>query len=179
MHFLLSTILAMAQIRVFQTTLSNGNGYIFVTNVDIPSVLFRNLDVLQRVRALVDSEYDDPTLEVYFEVSSTYTLINSETGSTRRWVGSFSPQESYALTPELLFRHHFEPTVGPLLDLAALLRQLQLLVPDTTWEIDEIHSLIIHVSAQVPADYPRLYFRGLLSQHGSRTGRRIKEFVLP
>jgi len=168
-----------ALVNVHQTALGNGNDYIFITNVDVPSVSFGNPNLLERIRALVESDYDTENFQVYFEVSATYTLVHREAGHHRKWVGSFSPQQNYALTPHLLFAHHFLPAVEPLLNLPALLRQLQGLIPNTVWEVDSVKSLIIHVTAQVPPNHRALVYRGLVSQHGTRSRQKIREFVLP
>jgi hypothetical protein len=169
----------MALVNVHQTALGCRNEYIFVTNIDVPSVMFQSLNLLQRIHDLVAAEYDDPHAEVFFEASATYTLVHRDSGTLRRWVGSFSPQQNYALTPELSFRHHFFPAIEPLLNLPNLLRQLQALVPDTVWVVDSVDSLIVHVTSLVPPNYHRLIYRGLVSEHGTRSRQKVRHFVLP
>lgn len=168
---------------VYQTVLENHPSYIFVTNVNVPSATFGEpARILQRIADLVNRDYD-ADLTVYFEVSATYTLVHRETGETRRWVGSFSPQQTYTLTPNLHFSESFFEVVEPLLDLRTLVAQLGRLIPDTEWSVDEVNSLVVHVSSQVPRNYRVLVRKGLLAGDGAATGTaykaKVKSFDLP
>lgn len=163
---------------VHQTLLEYPPAYIFVTNVDIPTATFGEPDLLERLRNFLSGEYN-PDLAVYFEVSATYTLVHRDSGETRRWVGSFSPQQTYTLTPNLTFPSAFYPVVRPLLNLRTLTRQLEQLIPNTVWIVDEVRSLILHVSARVPRTYPRLIAKGLLNEYGGRSQKKIHVTVVP
>lgn len=164
-------------VKVCQTTLSYENSYIFVTNVQIPSVNFQDPNLSHRIYTFVTQEYS-PEIQVYFEITATYTLQQSVTGSVRRWVGSFSPQQAFSLTPILGFRESFHPVLRPLLNPDYLKNQLSHLVPNTVWVLDSVESLIINISGIVPLNYPRLLQRGLIDQDGRRTKRKIKTVFL-
>lgn len=165
-------------IKVCQTTLSSENSYIFITNIQIPSVHFQEPNLSHRIYTFVTQEYS-PEIQPYFEITGTYTLQDSVTGSVRRWVGSFSPQQAFGLTPILTFRESFHLVLRPLLNPEYLKNQISQLVPDTVWIVDNVDSLIINISGIVPLNYPRLLQRGLVSQHGRRTQRKIKTSFLP
>jgi hypothetical protein len=165
-------------IKTHQTVLDSYTRYIFVTNIDIPSAFFQEAHLLERIFDFVRREYL-PNLVVYFEVTGTYTLLHKDTGDTKRWVGSFSPQQAYTLTPHLIFPDSFFPTVRPLLDLRTLTRQLDQLIPDTVWVVDEVKSLILNFSAIVPRTYRVLINKGLLTEYGNRTHRSIQAAFVP
>lgn len=168
----------MALIDVYQTTLAYENSYIFVSNIHLPPVTFQMVNLTQRIEDFVNAEYSE-NIEVHFELTASYTLVHTESGTIRKWVGSFSPQQNFALTPLALFRETFHQTAAPLLDIGNLSRQIDQLIPNTVWALHEVESLIVNVSAVVPANYHRLLERGLLNQYGRRGRRKIKHSVLP
>ena len=168
----------MALIDVHQTTLAYENSYIFVTNIKIPTVSFQTVNLTQRIEHFVNFEYSE-NLEVYFEITASYTLVHTENGSLRKWVGSFSPLQNFSLTQLALFRERFNQTIEPLLDIRHLSRQIQHLIPNTHWALEEVESLIVNVSAVVPSNYYRLIERGLINQYGRRGRRKIKHSILP
>lgn len=165
-------------IKTHQTVLEGYSRYIFVTNIDVPSEFFREALLLERIFDFVRREYL-PGLVVYFEVTATYTLLHRDTGESRKWVGSFSPQQGYTLTPHLTFPDSFFPVVRPLLNLRTLTRQLDQLIPNTVWVVDEVKSLVLNFSSYVPRTYPVLINKGLLTQHGNRTHRSIHASFVP
>lgn len=176
----------MAAINVHQTTLAYENSYIFVSNVRIPPVFFRDPNIAQRIYQFVNQEYYPNEVTPQFEITAAYTLIHRESAARRKWVGSFSPQQNFSLTSMHLFKDTFFQVITPLLDIGHLSRQIDQLVPNTDWTLDEVEALIVNVSAVVPSNYPRLVQRGLISQYagggggrGSRRQRKVKSFDLP
>ena len=167
----------MAVLNVHQTTLANEGAYIFITNVRISTLDFVQPDIAHRIHRFVSQEYTNE-IEVYFEITAAYTLVHRDTGAQRKWVGSFSPQQDFALTPLLPFsRETFFPVIEPLLHLNHLSRQIEQLVPNSVWVLHEVEAMIVNISGVVPRNYPRLTQRGLLSQHGNF--RKVKSFELP
>ena len=167
---------AMDRLKVDQTLLSAQNNYIYVTNVNIPTVYFGDPTLKQRIHNLVDREYNQE-IEVFFEISAAYTLIHGETGSTRTWVGSFSPQQIFALTHILNFRQDFDRTITPLLDLDYLTVRLNNLFPDSVWTLHSIQSLIVNLQGLVPLQYSKITQRNLHNVRGK--ARRHINYDLP
>jgi len=166
----------MDRLKVDQTVLHAQDGYIFVTNINIPSVELSNPTLKERIYRLVESEYT-ANIEVYFEISAAYTLIHRETGHTRLWVGSFSPLQVFALSPILLFREDFSNIFDPLLDLNFLTQKLTNIFPDSEWVVDSVQSLIVNLQGLVPLQHLRLIQRNLYN--GRRKTRRHVSFDLP
>ena len=168
----------MASIEVHQTTLAYENSYIFVTNIKIPPVFFGRANLTQRIQHFVNREYSEDVI-VYFELTASYTLVHTESGATRKWVGSFSPQANFALSPLGLFRETFALAIAPLLDINQLARQIGQLIPNTIWNLHEVEALIVNISGMVPLNYHKLRERGLVTQYGRRGRRKVKSFDLP
>lgn len=173
---------------VHQTALYYDNNYIFTSNVDIPVTAFdrgeNNNDMAienlkQRIYDFIDTEYANT--QVFFELSASYVLIDGVSGATRKWSGSFSPQQDFALTEILNFRDHFLTTVHPMLNLLFLTQRINSLVPNSRWSVDSVSSLIVHATSLVPLNFNRLVQRGLVHQHHGRQRnfRKIKTFDLP
>lgn len=168
----------MEPIQVYQTTLANEESYIFVSNIKVPTPSFGSANLLERIKRFVNFEYTLDTVP-YFEITASYTLVHAGSGAVRKWVGSFSPQQNFSLTPVTPFRENFDPAFEQLLNLPYLTRQLGNLLPNTSWSLHEVESLIVNVSAIVPPTYPKLLARGLVNQYGRRGKRKIKTFNLP
>ena len=177
----------MDRLKASQTVLpSDENGYIFVTNINIPTVYFQVPDIVQRAKDFVNRDYllqPDEQLpsQVYFEISASYQLVHAESQTQRQWVGSFSPKQNFALTPILEFVGDFEDAIRPLLNLNYLRDKISRLgQADSVWKVQSVTSLIVNVQSAVPPNHPTLRSKDLVSGHnGVRIRRRVKEYDLP
>jgi len=177
----------MDRLKASQTVMpSDQNGYIFVTNINIPTVFFQLPDIVQRAKDFVNRDYllqpnEQLPSQVYFEISASYQLVHADSGTQRDWVGSFSPKRNFSLTPILEFVTGFEDAIRPLLDLNHLKQKIARLVQgDSLWKVQSVSSLIVNVQSAVPPNHPTLRTKDLVSgNNGVRIRRRVKEYDLP
>ena len=165
----------MALINVHQSIVSHENSYIFATNIAIPTISFQTANLTQRIQDFVNFEYSDE-IEVYFEITARYTLVNTKDGTIRK---CNSPEQHVVLSPVAVFRDAFSQAFAPLLDNRHLSRQFLHLIPNAHWALEEVESLIVNITAVVPSNYHRLADKGLVNQEGRRVKNKTENFVLP
>ena len=171
----------MNNLKVDQTAIPVGKNYVLISNINIPKdYLEPDLiqDIIDRVDYFIKRDYLDSRNSIYFEITATYRLRHATAGTTKMWVGSFSPKFGPSILENTVFDNTFKTIVARLLTLenvvASLMSARHL---ESDWVFDELFSVIIHVSSIVFKEYPVLYQRNLF--HGKRRSRKVATLQLP
>jgi hypothetical protein len=122
-------------------------------NINIPAFVVHNPDLrrnaLERVRVLLETDFN-PADQIYYQITGTYVLRNTENNDTCEWVGSFYAglhNPAVLQDFQLFDRRLFVNTVHNLLETVD--EQLLYNGRDTKWEFDSLQSIIINVQSTV------------------------------
>lgn len=174
--------LTVQHLKVDQTAILHENSYLLISNINIPVRFLNTLEnngVLHRIIDFINQDYIN-IQNIYYHVTATYILKNSQSGATRQWSGSFSPAGNVlnAIQPFRLYSLASItnlPTVCNVNSTEAILRTSNL---ETVWKFESLTSIILNVQALVPINHPTLLFRDLVyTNHGRR--RVHNTFPLP
>lgn len=168
------------RLKVDQTIIDAGNKFILISNINIPKRFINRPDqneTFSRIENFINETYS--TLDtIWFEISATYQLVHRESGTPRDWVGSFNPRFGPLLHETCIFDANFKNILNRILILPEVEQKLlQFNNVASDWVFDTLYSIIIHISGFIPKDFPIVYMRGLLSNHGK--GRRVATYDLP
>ena len=171
------------QPKVDQTVVypSNSRSCLFITHIDIPHVEGQDQnEVLQRIVPFLENEYGNQVFT--FQVTATYVLRNPATGATRTWTGSFSPRgNEHGILQEFqqFERHSFTRSLLGVVSSSIPQLQALLNVPETSWIVENVRSVIVNCQALVPTTFPTLTLRQLTTPRSNRHVRRHITYPLP
>lgn len=136
-------------------------------------------DAIERTDRLIHNDLL-PAYAVYYEITASYHLKNTETGEPRLWTGSFFSRGN-AHAQLGIFREYDETFVDAVSnEIVELEDRLAWFELDTKWVFDRLESVIINVQAEISSTHTTLQKRHL-SHHasGGRHTRNHITFGLP
>ena len=179
------------QLKVDITTvgLDQPGLYLLLLNFNIPSSIVENNLPLSLEQVLIDvARYlqdNFSLLDIYYQVTASYNLLNRETGDTRLFTGSFSPGSAHASSLsgdifKLFKRDSFPRQVQQYTTQANILNCLER--PNDTeskWSYQSLASVIINCQLQLEGNHTFIQEKSLLLARGQRHGRRHITIVHP
>ena len=158
--------------------LKKSKDYVVVYNINIPALVVNDpaarQNALERVKMLLEEDFYN--VQVDYQLTGTYWLVNSETGERKEWVGDFySGLHNAAVIEEFQFfnKNTFVDTVFNILENVE--EKLLWNGRSTKWKFERLQSIIINAQCVVPENHRVLYKR----QMGKRKKKFRNTFVLP
>ena len=169
-------------LKVDQTAFEYNYNYILVSNINIPTRYLSELannGILPRIESFIIQDYGQG-LDIYYQVTATYTLKHARNQTIKHWSGSFSPLGNVLNTIQEFQRYTNDtidilPIVCNQNSVEGILRTSNV---DTEWKFDTLISVVINIQSAVPQEHNTLTRRNLIPDDGNRKRVHVT-FPLP
>ena len=181
----MSHTLGNHSLKVDQTAIPVNNNFLLISNINIPEFYLDDTlpQILQRVHQFIIHNYG-PDLNIQFQITATYTLINAENNQSRLWTGSFFPAgtDRASITQFRSFGPDFIPFCSRHLQRDHIINTLQWADYSSLWRFETLQSVIINIQALVHPNHHVIRSRQLYMPVGDARRRRRRThvtFLLP